>query len=297
MWKLARSADDWAMEDIRGTRDREDELVREHMPLVHYLVAEVSQRIPAHVSRDDLESAGMAGLVQASRSFEADRGVPFDKFASRRIRGALLDELRSRDWATRSVRASARAVHQASDDLMAQLGRVPTSTEIAAELGCDVSEVRAVAAGVARANVVNYESLFEDGSADNLLPEDDANGPDACLLERERQAYLVDAVAALPERLRQVVMGYFFEERSMHELGDELGVTDSRISQMRAEALELLREGMDSQLRLDEQPVAGVRPGGRVTRRKDAYFAAIAGRRSALERVAAPASLGELLSV
>jgi RNA polymerase sigma factor FliA len=284
------------MVETSGARDREDALVREHMPLVHYLVAEVSQRIPAHVSRDDLESAGMAGLVQASRSFEADRGVPFDKFASRRVRGALLDELRSRDWATRSVRASARAIHQATDELMAQLGRMPSHTEIAAELGCEVSEVEAVAAGVARANVVNYESLFEDGNSENLLPEDEAYGPDACLLERERQGYLVDAVAALPERLRQVVMGYFFEERSMHELGEELGVTDSRISQMRAEALELLREGMESQLQVDDA-APSVRAGGRVARRKDAYFAAIAGRRGPLERVAGPASLGELLSV
>ena len=274
----------------------EDELVREHMPLVHYLVAEMSQRIPAHVSRDDLESAGMAGLVQAARGYEADRGVPFDKFASRRIRGALLDELRSRDWATRSVRASARAVHTASDELMARLGRVPSTAELAAHLDCEVSEVQAVAAGVARANVVNYESLFEDGGAENLLPEDDSYGPDASLLERERQAYLVDAVAALPERLRAVVMGYFFEERSMHEIGEELGVTDSRISQMRAEALELLREGMEAQLGGDE-PACTARPGGRVARRKDAYFAAIASRRSPLERVAAPASLGELLGV
>jgi RNA polymerase sigma factor for flagellar operon FliA len=282
------------MHGDRGIRDAEDALVRAHLPLVHYLVAEVSQRIPAHVSRDDLESAGMAGLAQAARSYDADRGVPFDRFASRRIRGALLDELRSRDWATRSVRASARAVHRASDELMALLGRAPSSAELAEKLGCDVEEVEAVAAGVARANVVNYDSLFEDGSADELLPVDESGAPDACLLERERQAYLVDAVAALPARLQKVVIGYFFEERSMHDLGTELGVTDSRISQMRAEALLLLREGLDAQLQPETAPAA-VRPGGRVARRKDAYFAAIAGRRGAIERIAGPASLGDLL--
>jgi RNA polymerase sigma factor for flagellar operon FliA len=236
----------------------------------------------------------MAGLAQAARSYDADRGVPFDKFASRRIRGALLDELRSRDWATRSMRASAKAVHQASDELTASLGRAPATSEIAAHLGCDVTDVEAATAGVARANVVNYEALFEDG-AENLLPEDDAASPDACLLERERQAYLVDAVASLPARLQRVVIGYFFEERPMHELAAELGVTDSRISQMRAEALALLREGMDAQLQ-PEGMDAPVRPGGRVHRRKEAYFAAIAGRRGTRERLARPASLGELVS-
>jgi RNA polymerase sigma factor for flagellar operon FliA len=283
-----------AMHGAQGTRETEDVLVREHLPLVHYLVAEMSQRIPAYVSRDDLESAGMAGLAQAARSFDGDRGVPFDRFASRRIRGALLDELRSRDWATRSVRASARAVYKAGEELTAVLGRAPSPAELAAKVGCGVADLHAVAAGVAQANVVNYESLFEDGSGDDLLPVDDGDAPDACLLERERQAYLVDAVAALPARLQKVVIGYFFEERSMHDLGDELGVTDSRISQMRAEALTLLREGLEAHLQPDTTP-AVTRPGGRVARRKDAYFAAIADRRGPLERLAGPASLGDLL--
>jgi len=283
------------MGGTKDSRGHEDTLVREHLPLVHYLVAEMANRIPSYVSRDDLESAAMAGLAQAARSFDADRGVPFDRFANRRIRGALLDELRSRDWATRSVRASARAVHRAGDELTNRLGRAPSSAELAAHLDCDVADVQAVAAGVARANIVNYESLFEDGTAENLLPEDEAAGPDACLLERERHAYLVDAVATLPERLRQVVMGYFLEERSMHEIAEDLGVTDSRISQMRAEALGLLREGLDAHLQPDTAPAVAVRPGGRVARRKDAYFAAIGDRRGTLERIAAPASLGELL--
>ena len=282
------------MHGARGARDSEDALVRAHLPLVHYLVAEVGQRIPTHVSRDDLESAGMAGLAQAARSYDESRGVPFDRFASRRIRGALLDELRSRDWATRSVRASARAIHQVSDELTNELGRAPSPAEVAEKLGCDVDEVDAVAASVARANVVNYESLFEDGTAENLLPEDQGASPDDCLRERERQAYLVDAVAALPARLRRVVIGYFFEELSMHDLAAELRVTDSRISQMRAEALGLLREGLDSQLQPETQ--APTRAGGRVARRKDAYFAAIAGRRGPRERLAAPASLGDLLT-
>ena len=273
-------------------RADEEALVRGHLPLVHYVVAEVGQHVPAYVSRDDLVSAGMAGLAQAARSFDPDRGVRFDRYAARRIRGGVLDELRQRDWATRSVRAQDRAVRQASEELAGRLGRSPTTTELAEHLGWSTDDVEALAARVHRATVVNYEALYEDGSAEDVLP-DGGDEPDAVLLERERNAYLVDAVATLPERLRRVVVGYFFEEWSMSELGAELGVTDSRISQMRAEALSLLKDGLNSQLQ--PEAVSGdVRPGGRVARRRHAYHEAIANRRGTRERLTGVASLGEL---
>jgi RNA polymerase sigma factor for flagellar operon FliA len=180
---------------------------------------------------------------------------------------------------------------------MAQLGRTPTDAEVATYMDCEPATVQAVRAGVQRANVVNYESIFADGSAEDLLPEADELGPDALLLEHERQAYLVDAVAALPERLQRVVVGYFLEERSMHDLGQELGVTDSRISQMRAEALGLLKEGLQHSLHAEADTVPHHRRGGRVARRKDAYFAAINNRRGTRERLAGPASLAELATV
>ena len=101
----------------------EDQLVRAHLALVNYMVAEIAGRIPRHVCRDDLISAGMAGLAQAARSYDPERGITFQRFASARIRGALLDELRSRDWASRSVRAKARDVQQVTDHLTARLGR------------------------------------------------------------------------------------------------------------------------------------------------------------------------------
>jgi RNA polymerase sigma factor for flagellar operon FliA len=270
----------------------EDRLVRDHLPLVHYVVAEVGTHIPSYVSRDDLVSAGMAGLAQAARSFDPDRGVRFDRYASRRIRGAVLDELRQRDWATRSVRSQDRALRAATEELSGRLGRTPTTAELAAHLEWSVEDVEALAERVHRAAVVNYESLYESGAAEDLLP-DAGDEPDAILLDRERNAYLVDAVATLPERLRRVVVGYFFEERSMHELGQELGVTDSRISQMRAEALSLLRDGLNSQLQ--PEAVSGdARLGRRVARRRRAYYEAIANRRGTRERLASPASLGEL---
>lgn len=256
------------------TANTEEALVSQNLPLVHYAVAEIAAKIPRHVSRDDLISAGMAGLAQAARNFDAERGIAFDRYASTRIRGALLDELRSCDWASRSVRSRARQVQGAVEELQSRLGRQPTNTEVAEQLGVSESTVEAVSEDVHRAVVLNYDSMVTDGGAEEVLPSDQRS-PDAILVERERQSYLHDAIDALPERLRHVVEGYFFEERPMKELADELGVTESRVSQMRAEALELLKDGMNSQLE-PEVVVEDGRPTQRIARRKAAYYAAIA---------------------
>lgn len=269
-------------QDVRAT---EEELVKDHLPLVHYAVAEISHRIPSHVSRADLVSAAMLGLAQAARTFDPERGIAFDRFASTRIRGALLDELRGRDWASRSVRSKARGLQSATEDLTSKLGRAPSSNEIASAMHLEVEVVHKLVDDVHRATVLNYESLVLDGSAESFLIAE-GESPEDALLARERRAYLTDAVTALPERLQRVVIGYFFEERSMQELADELGVSESRISQLRSEALALLKDGMNSQLdpeQLPEEP----RPNGRIARRKAAYYAAIAAASDAKTRLAA----------
>ena len=250
----------------------EEDLVRRHLPLVQYAVAEVASRVPRHVSRSDLLSAGMVGLAQAARSYDAERGIAFDRYASQRIRGALLDELRSRDWASRTVRAKARAVTSATEQLTADLGRTPTKAEVAERAGIEVKAVDDLAGDVHRAVVLNYDSLLASGDGEGLLPSDTMT-PEATLLERERTAYLIDAVASLPERLRRVIVGYFFEELPMLVLAEELGVSESRISQMRAEALALMKDGMNSQLEPDM--VVEQRPDGRVAKRKAAYYATV----------------------
>lgn len=259
--------------------------MREHLPLVHYAVSEMATKVPRHVSRDDLVSAGMAGLAQAARSFDPARGISFDRYASTRIRGALLDELRDRDWASRSVRSKARKMAAATDELTAKLGRSPSSAEIASHLGMETSAVDAVTEDVHRAVVLNYDSILTQGDAEDIMPSD-TRSPDSVLVERERKAYLHDAITALPERLRLVVMGYFFEERSMQDLAEELGVSESRISQMRAEALALIKDGMNSQLE-PEQVQEESRPSPRVARRKAAYYSAIAAASDYRSRLAA----------
>lgn len=252
----------------------EDQLVRQHLPLVQYVVTEVSHRVPAHVSRADLVSAGMLGLAQAARSFDPERGIAFDRFAATRIRGALLDELRSRDWASRSVRARARSLNGAQERLTTKLGRTPTPAEVADDLEVPTETVHQLVDDVHRATVLNYESLVVDGDTDAFLAGS-TGSPEDEILERERRGYLTDAVAALPERLRVVVIGYFFEERTMQDIADQLGVSESRVSQLRAEALLLLKDGLNSQL--DPAALAPEeRPGGRVARRKAAYYDAIA---------------------
>ena len=182
----------------------EDNLVRQHLPLVQYVVSEVAHRVPSHVSRNDLVSAGMLGLAQAARSYDPERGIAFDRFASTRIRGALLDELRGRDWASRSVRARARGLQAAHEELTNKLGRTPTPEEVATMLDVPTETVHKLVDDVHRATVLNYDSLVLEGDAESFIAGDDG-GPEEAILDRERKAYLIDAVRALPERLQRVV--------------------------------------------------------------------------------------------
>jgi len=267
-----------------------EDLVRGHLPLVGHLVRELLGRIPAHISRDDLVSAGMAALAGAAKGFDADRGTPFSAFATTRIRGALLDELRGLDWASRSVRSRARRVDAAQQQLTAHLGRTPTQQELAESLGVAVDELKSVDEDVQRAMVLSLQG-FAAGTADDLVRERSA-GPEELLLHRERIGYLHDAIESLPARLRTVVTGYFLQERPMAEIAAELGVTESRVSQLRAEALELLRDGLNRHL--DPELLAGkTQPIGCVARRRETYYSAIAAQgtlRSRLSRTNALAA-------
>lgn len=266
-----------------------DDLVREHLALVGHHVRDLLNRVPAHINRDDLVSAGMIALVTAAKSFDSSRGIPFGRFASARIRGALLDELRGLDWASRSVRARARRLDTVQQELTGALGRTPTPLELAQALGVSVDEISSVEEDVQRAVVLSLQG-FATGTAEDAVAERGA-GPEDLLLHREQLGYLRDAIEALPERLRLVVTGYFLNERPMAELAAELGVSESRISQLRAEALTLLRDGMNAQL---EPSLVGAtqRPDGCVARRRQAYYAEIAARGDLRSRLGASDAFG-----
>ncbi|GLZ30143.1 RNA polymerase sigma factor FliA [Lentzea sp. NBRC 105346] len=252
-------------------------LVESHLSLVRREVRSLARRLPAHVDRDDLESAGMTALVACARSYRGNGS--FVQVATVRVRGALLDELRRLDWASRSVRVRARELESTEDDLTATLGRAPTATEVAHALGVGVREVAARVDDVRRAATFSLQAV-----AAELVVHEPSPGPEDQLLLRERIGYLRDAIAALPGQLRTVVVRYFLEERPMAEIAAELGVTESRVSHVRAEALVLLRDGINAQL--DRDLLAETRS-GRAGRKRAAYFAAIAARGSLRTRLAA----------
>ncbi len=248
-----------------------------YLPLVEQIVAQVAVNFPRHVDRGELVRAGVLGLVEAAHRYDDARGVPFDRFAALRIRGAILDAVRAADWAPRSVRALARRVDATEQELANRLSRMPSPEELADATGTSVTDLRGLRDRVFRSVVLTLD--YRAGADDpdmtlgDMLSDRTAPEPDEELETRELLSYLRDAVGLLPERHRIVVVGYFLEGRSSDELARLLGVTESRVSQLRSEALVMLREGIEAQYQpsADEPEV----PSGRVGRRKNAYAAAI----------------------
>ena len=261
---------------------RVEGLVREQLPLVRHHVSSLLSRMPGHVSHDDLTSAGMLALVQAAQAFDEGRGASFATYASVRIRGALIDELRGLDWASRSVRRRARQVDDAVGRVSAALGRAAEPREVAAALGIGVEELAAHREDLARASVLSLQA-FEDRSVDEVLPAQTVTPVDI-IEERERVAYLHDAVERLPERLQVVVRGHFFEDRPMLAIAAQLGVSESRVSQLRAEAVVLLRGALVAALEPDLAERVE-RPAGCATRRRERYYASVAAHRSFAARL------------
>jgi RNA polymerase sigma factor for flagellar operon FliA len=252
----------------------QERLVREHLPLVHHVINDLRARIPRHVPVADLQSAATFGLYQAATTFDPTRGVPFDAWARQRMRGALLDELRSRDWAGRTVRGNVKAVQQVEDELSVELGRTPTDEEIAARAHLDPRRLHQVRADEHSSVLLNYDSVFSEAVEHEALADQDQD-PTEHLLKQETRGYLIDAVVALPARLRRVIVGYYFEDLPMAILAEELQVTESRVSQMRAEAVAMLRDGINSQLEPEAVPEA-LLPNGRAAQRRSAYYAEVA---------------------
>jgi RNA polymerase sigma factor for flagellar operon FliA len=298
-------------------------LVTEHLPLVGHIARETASRMPRHLGTDDLVGAGSLALVQAAHSYDASLGVPFARFANTRIRGAMIDQMRQRDWASRSLRTRARALAAATETLTTALGRAPDDAEVAAMANLSVAEVREVRSGTDRATLLTLDPLANDGEGLGSTLADAAPRPEDALIAAERMGYLRDAIAELPERLRVVVSGYYLQQRPLTEIAEELGVTQSRASQLRSEGLDLLREALDALLGDGSRPgraarngngaaeapiPAGVTPSGRAltqpaesqagvrARRREAYVDAVARRSGTSQRANVEAYLnGETL--
>lgn len=258
------------MEASLGEVNR-NELIEKNLPLVGYQVAELLRRVPSFVQREDLASAGSLALVQAANSYDPKTGVPFHRYAVYRIRGAMLDELRSMDWATRGARQRTKQLEEMTSTLTAAAGRAPTKEELASALGVDVESVESAQQDAAR-RVVSMDAPAGNEDDRTLELPDESPSPEDTLLDDERLVYLRAAVRALPQRLRFVVEQVFFEERPIQDVADELGVTQSRVSQLRSEALTLMREGMNRHLDPEAAAEENEEVTGIVKKRRESYF-------------------------
>jgi RNA polymerase sigma factor FliA len=250
------------------------EMIEQNLPLVKHIVFQVAVHFPRHVDRDELARAGALGLVEAARRYDSDRGVPFDRFAAQRIRGAILDAVRAADWAPRSVRNLARKLEGAEQRLATELGRVPTREEISDALGMSQPELDRLQDRMFRSVVLALEhetadDIEKDLTLVDVLVDENCVEPSVELETRELHGYLRDAISLLPERHRLVVVGYFLEGRTSQDLAEFLGVTESRISQLRSESLLMLQEGIEAQYVSDTPEPCEVT--GRVARRKATY--------------------------
>ena len=251
--------------------------IEANLPLVKHVVFQVAVHFPRHVDREDLARAGALGLVEAARRYDGSRGVPFERFAAQRIRGAILDSVRAADWAPRSVRLLARRLESTEQQLATQLGRVPNLDEMADELGVTRHELSKLQDRLFRSVVLALDHETSDDSDEDLtlvdiLKDRSAVEPLEELETRELHTYLRDAVGLLPERQRFVVVGYFLEGKTSQELARFLGVTESRISQLRSEALRNLKLGIEAQYSPNDDEEL---PVGRVAKRQAAYVDSI----------------------
>ncbi|MGY1741596.1 MULTISPECIES: sigma-70 family RNA polymerase sigma factor [unclassified Blastococcus] len=254
-----------------------DALVTEHLPLCSFAVNAVASRIslPAHVSREDLLSCAKVALVEVARRFDPAAGATFATYALPRLQGAVLDELRSGDWASRSVRAAARRTDAAADALTISLGRPPTREELAESLGMRQGDLDALQVDVHRAVMVSIDAEAGSEGGGGLDLPDPGESPERAVLRVERGRYLQQAIRELPDRLDEVIERNFFGGESLTEIATDLGVTLSRVSQMRARALTLLHAAMSEVWEGRAVPADG---GVRARNQQRTYVDRVAGR-------------------
>lgn len=230
--------------------EQQNELVTETLDLVGHIVAEVASRYPRHVDRGELWNAGALGLVEASRRYDPDSGIPFARYAAIRIRGAIIDSTRTRDWASRSVRRRLREIQDAHAGLEEQHGRPPSSDEIAGFLGISTSELHARQAHVATSTLLHLDQPAdgeEVALVDRVEEERSEILPDAALEQRELRGTLVESVRHLPPVQAEVISRYYLEGELLQDIADDLGLTEARVSQIRSEALMAMRSFFSTQ--------------------------------------------------
>jgi RNA polymerase sigma factor for flagellar operon FliA len=221
------------------SREVRDQIVLAHLPLAKAIAIRVHENLPVHVELDDLIHAGVLGLFDAVDKFDTTKNVEFQGYAKHRIKGAILDSLRQADWASRDMRRRQKKVEAMSRDFNAKFGRTPTENEIAAELGVSPEKYRKIAMEMRTAGPVSITPREDlDNGPEKELPADSSVQPDHICEQRELKSTLERAMGKLPDRYQKVVFLYYTNQMTMKEIGDVLGVNESRISQIHKLALQ-----------------------------------------------------------
>ena len=224
----------------RALRDR---LILTYAPLVKYVAGRLGSGLPAHVEEGDLVSYGLLGLIGAIERFDPERDIKFETYAIARIKGSIIDELRSMDWVPRSVRARARDIERSIAQLEAKLGRAPNDEEISSNLGITEEEFQDSLLEISRSSIAALDELWSGaGGGDpvaliDTIEDPEAPEPQAAMAQTELREALGEAIARLPEREKLVVTLYYYEELTLREIGEVLGVTESRVSQLHTKAI------------------------------------------------------------
>jgi RNA polymerase sigma factor for flagellar operon FliA len=239
-------AEEWRRYTRTGSREARDQLVLAYSPIVKYAAGRIASRLPPHIEFADLVSFGIGGLIEAVERFDPDRAVAFESYAGLRIRGAIFDGLRSLDWVPRSVREEARHIQVAISELTARLHRVPTDSELAAELSMDTEQLGAAMQRVADTRIVALDEQWDQGDGAqhtrlDTLPDADAPDPPAIALATELRDHISEAIGQLPGRERVILALRYQQELTNGEIGDVLGISESRVSQLHAQAVLRLR--------------------------------------------------------
>jgi RNA polymerase sigma factor for flagellar operon FliA len=238
--------------ESESTPDR-DQMLLEHLPTVRYLARRIHERLPHHVELDDLISAGVVGLIDAFSKFDHTKQVQFKSYAQFRIRGAILDSLRTLDWSPRELRRKGRAVEEAIRSVTHKLGRVPSEPEIAREMDLGLSEYQQLLGELKGLEIGSlHMERIEDSGDEELayIPGAPDEDPLFRCMQGEMKQRLIDAIEELPEKERMVLTLYYYEELTMKEIGLTLGVVESRVSQIHSSAVVRLRAALAG-LRVD----------------------------------------------